>query len=86
MSVLHVCNVCGRHVREDACPFCGAREASPPARNDARVARAVLFAGAAILTTAACAMNGYGGPPPDDPASHPATNASGGSDASLATD
>lgn len=68
---MHVCASCGRHVREDACPFCGAREIAPVRRNDVRVARAVLFASAAIITTAACGMNGYGGPPPDDPASHP---------------
>lgn len=66
MSALRVCDACSRHVREDACPFCGALGASRPVQFP-RVARAVLAAVAltSVAATASC-FGAYGGPPPDE--------------------
>ena len=63
---LRLCPSCSRHVREDACPFCGADVAPSVAVTVPRVARiALLGLGAAAVATA-CSSGpapAYGGPP-----------------------
>lgn len=61
---LSLCPSCNRHVRGDACPFCGA---ASRATNDApsRFRTAVVIVGVAAIASTACAMGGYGGPPPE---------------------
>jgi hypothetical protein len=57
MSDLEPCPACRRHVRTDetACPFCEAALGGAASRrlSTTRVARAVVFAGAALATAAA---------------------------------
>jgi len=65
---LRLCPSCSRHVREDACPFCGA-DVTPVAPNPAmpRMARIALVSigAAAVATATACGSTvaAYGGPP-----------------------
>ncbi len=62
---LSVCPSCSRHVRESACPFCGAdvAHASPsPIRHLPRIA--LVGAVAATIASTACS-SAYGGPPID---------------------
>jgi hypothetical protein len=63
---LRLCPSCSRHVREDACPFCGSEVPATVATTTIpRVARiALLGIGAAAVATA-CSGNApaYGGPP-----------------------
>ena len=66
---LAVCSECARHVRDATCPFCGAevaRSAEPSVAG--RVARVLVAAGVASAIGACGLANGYGGPPPGDPA------------------
>jgi hypothetical protein len=44
---LVVCSGCGRHAREDVCPFCGAAIAGASAGRTSRRNRSALLAGAA---------------------------------------
>jgi hypothetical protein len=77
MSTLAPCPGCNRHVRSgDTCPFCKAAQGAETTTASplARTSRAALFAIAAAACggpTAHATM--YGGPPPEQDASAPAT-------------
>ena len=80
---LSLCPSCNRHVRGDACPFCGARaEITNEGSSSPRALRAiVVFGVAATIATSACGLaNGYGGPPPDDPHNTPTATPDAGTD------
>ena len=64
---LSLCSSCNRHVRGDACPFCGANsEKTNEGSSSPRALRAVVVFGVAAIATSACGLaNGYGGPPPE---------------------
>jgi len=63
---LSLCPSCNRHVRGDACPFCGSKsEATNEGTSSPRALRAVVVFGVAIATSACGLANGYGGPPPE---------------------
>ena len=61
---LSLCSSCNRHVRGDACPFCGAAAETHQAA-PSRFRTAVVVIGVAAIASTACAMGGYGGPPPE---------------------
>ncbi|HEX4512323.1 MAG TPA: hypothetical protein VH054_02270, partial [Polyangiaceae bacterium] len=62
---LSLCSSCNRHVRGDDCPFCGAAsERTSEIASRIRTA-VVIAAGVAAIASTACAMGGYGGPPPE---------------------
>ena len=77
---LSLCPSCNRHVKGDACPFCGARaESTNEGSSSPRALRAIVVFGVAAIATSACGLaNGYGGPPPGDPAN--ATSSDAGHD------
>jgi hypothetical protein len=73
---LALCSSCNRHVRGDACPFCGA----PSERTSeiaSRIRTAVVIVGVAAVASTACAMGGYGGPPPEMQNATPAATDAG---------
>jgi hypothetical protein len=77
---LSICRSCNRHVRGEACPFCGA-SSDATSEMPSSLRTAVVLIGAAAIASTACAMGGYGGPPPGDPANTPASStADGGTD------
>jgi hypothetical protein len=57
MTELHPCPACKRHVRGDACPFCGVQSTrrEPIDLGMGRVSRAIVFASATLAVTASCA-------------------------------
>ena len=71
---LSLCSSCNRHVKGDACPFCGA---ACEATSDVapRFRTAVVLLGVAAIATTACAMGGYGGPPPEMQKAEPVADA-----------
>jgi hypothetical protein len=70
---LSVCPSCSRHVRESACPFCGADVTTAQATTLPRVARIALLGAAAAAVASACSSSSplppYGAPPPPDASS-----------------
>ena len=74
---LSLCSSCNRHVKGSACPFCGA-EPRETSESPSRFRTAVVIVGVAAITSTACAMGGYGGPPPE--LQKPATAADSGTD------
>jgi hypothetical protein len=76
---LSLCTVCNRHVRGDACPFCGSAS-EETITTASRLRTAVVIAGVAVIASTACAVGGYGGPPPGDPSNTPTSTSDAGSD------
>jgi hypothetical protein len=61
---LVVCEGCNRHVREDTCPFCGARVdhgRAPKTRAIGHATRAMIAFGAAAATAGATSLGACGG-------------------------
>lgn len=70
-TTLKACLVCGRHAKDQVCPFCGSLHqkcAAPKADTGQRLARTAIVAGSA-LALAACTpryVPAYGAVPLDD--------------------
>jgi len=72
---LSVCPSCARHVRERACPFCGADVPPVVATPRPRVARIALLGAAVVATACGTTLEPvYGAPAPDAAANDAAQN------------